>query len=101
MLFIWKGKGLWVFVIIGICLVITGSFFASLAHHRSIGLLLAALVNWFVGKNLNKNTKRDLIDEKTKEKITIDNSHTFFFINMEWWSIILIILGILTYIDEN
>ena len=80
MFFVWKGLGFWVFIITGICLVVSNSFLDSYQHHRSIAFLVAAIINWYFGKAVNKDTKKTYIDEKTKEKLEIDNSHTFFFI---------------------
>jgi hypothetical protein len=50
-----------------------------------LGLLLAALVIWPLGRRLNRG-ERVLRDEATGEQVVLRPNHSLFFIKMEHWA---------------
>lgn len=92
---VWSGFGFLTAVLALLGLLIGNSLPGSIPYHASIGILLGAVVNWFVGKKLNNTPGRILVDEETGERLQYKRKHTFFWIAMEWWSIILVVLAVL------
>lgn len=57
-----------------------------------IGLTLAAAINFALGRFLNNPSKdRIVLDEVSGERIALKKRSTFFFIPMEWWSVLMIV----------
>ena len=54
-----------------------------------LGLLAAAAVNWVVGRRLNSQPGREMIDKTTGQTLVLRRRHSLFFIRMEWWSLVL------------
>tara|TARA_B100000965_G_scaffold278010_1_gene235816 strand:- start:6 stop:344 length:339 start_codon:yes stop_codon:yes gene_type:complete len=50
-------------------------------------LLTSAISCWFGGKKVNGGKPKLLIDPETNEQVLLKKSHTFWFINLEYWSI--------------
>jgi hypothetical protein len=65
-----------------------------------IGLFLipAGAITWFLGKRMNRNAERTLVDPNTGEPVVIRNHHTLFFVRVEWWGPIMAVLGIFLFI---
>lgn len=63
----------------------------------SVALFIAATVVWFLGKSLNKNTERILLDPKTGQEVKIVNTHSLFWIRVEYWAPILVVFGIINF----
>ena len=61
----------------------------------ALGLLVAAAVNWFVGHRLNSDPGRELVDKATGETVILRRSHRLFFIPMQWWSLVMVALGLI------
>jgi len=57
-------------------------------------LLTASVLYWFLGKQMNKNSKVLATDQKTGQEIVINNAHTFMFIRVEYWSFITLALAL-------
>ncbi len=60
------------------------------------GLLLSAVIVWFVGRKLNDPSKgRIVTDVETGERLLLQNRHTFFWIKAEYWALIVpIVVGV-------
>ena|SRR5438445_492485 len=58
-------------------------------------MALAAVPTYLVGRSLNRKIAgRKLIDAETGEAVVMPhNTHSFFFIPMEWWGVILPAVG--------
>ena len=97
---VWSGYGFLTAIFALVGLLIGNSLLGSVPFHSSIGIILGAVANWFVGKKLNSVPGRTLIDEETGERLEYKRSHTLFWIAMEWWSIILTLLAILMGFSE-
>src|SRR5262245_24434344 len=91
----WRGAGILTLIIFIV------AFLADLAIHEifhvrnaylSAGtIMLAAVVNWFVGNALNR--------EMRKAGTSPFKRHSFFFIPMEWWSLPIIAFAILIFVN--
>ena len=55
---------------------------------------------WIIGKRLNRNNRRRLIDPKTNEEVILINNHSFFGVKIENWGLILGIFSVLSFITE-
>lgn len=65
--------------------VIVHSEWRSAAIAR--GILADAGANWFVGRKLNRQPPRELINAMTNEPMLIYERHKLFWIPMPYWSI--------------
>lgn len=91
---VWSGFGFLTAVICIVGILIGNSLLSSVPYHFEIGLLLAAVTNWFVGKKLNSVPGKILKDEQTGEVFEYKRNHTLFWLPMEWWSVGMTILAI-------
>lgn len=57
--------------------------------------LVAAGVNWFVGTRPNGRSGWELIDAQTGQRIMLRRRHTLFWIPMQYYSVLLLLLGLL------
>ena len=48
---------------------------------------------WIIGKRLNRNNLRRLIDPETNEEVILKSNHSLFFIKIRYWGLL---LGIFT-----
>jgi hypothetical protein len=73
-------------------------FYQKEAWPLALAFVVAGVVTWFVGKRLNARAARSTIDEATGQKLTIGGSHTFFFVPMHYWAVVLIALAALPFV---
>lgn len=100
---IWKGWGFLVAVFVfGASLAMelvtesmTGDdrFYQAQAWPLAVALFVAGVVTWFVGKHFQGRGGRVVIDKATGQELTIGGSHTFFFVPMHYWGVVLIALA--------
>jgi hypothetical protein len=57
--------------------------------------VVAAGVVWLLGVYLNKKQAKRLVDPATGQDVVLKPNHSLFFIRMEYWAAILLLLGIL------
>lgn len=107
MFIIWKGWGILVIPIVAVCFVVIGGIVATIgaalgASSQSTGFLIMALsagasgfVSYVVGKRLNAGPGRVLVDKETGREITLKNSHSLFFIKMEYYGYVFAVIGAL------
>lgn len=93
---VWTGRGFLIVIVLILSLFIS---LLTLPKDLSdygfiISLFISALFSWFFGSKWNSN-KKILTDEKTGEKLILINKHSLFWIPMQYWGIILSLLGIL------
>ncbi|MBU0504555.1 MAG: hypothetical protein ABII18_05730 [bacterium] len=101
---IWRGWGILALVIPAITWIIIPLIFKELVSHETysvyyryssaFGIFLGAIPLWFLGRKLNRGGARTLVDEKTGEKVVLQANHSFFFIKMEYWSILFILFSL-------
>jgi len=56
----------------------------------AVSLLLAGVANYWLGRRLNMGAERTVVDEQTGERLILRRTHTFFFIRMEHWGLVLL-----------
>lgn len=102
---IWTGWGILVPLLVGAGLALTQLVMNAIfgpnyyeTHNDVggwIGVGIAVISIWFIGKKLNDKPGRTLIDKQTGKEIIFKRRHTFFFINMEYWAIIVLVLAVI------
>jgi hypothetical protein len=105
---IWKGWGFLVAVFaFGASLAmelitesVTGDpdFYQKQAWPLALAFVAAGVVTWFVGQALHTRGGRTVIDKATGQELTIGGSHTFFFVPMHYWGLVLIVLATLSFV---
>ena len=101
---IWSDWGILVFVIALLNLIIPEVISKSIGINSNlifeVGLIISGIICWMLGKRLNRISERVLIDRETGEEIRVKGrKHSLFFIKMEYWAPVLIILGIVSIIN--
>ena len=94
----WTGSGLLAAVFIGLGLALhpyLGQFLQQIGiteqkHHEAVGLLVAAVLCWFVGRRLYRNGERVFVDKATGHEFAVKPSHTFMFIPMHYLGMLLV-----------
>ena len=95
---VWSGFG-FVTVIFGIVAVGLGIMLGSAGlaegYGLGLGLLIAAVGNWFAGKALNDPARgREMIDAKSGQRVIFRPNHSLFWIPVQWWSVVLALGGL-------
>lgn len=101
---IWKRYGfvvplLLIAIIIAFDLVGASDLFRSSRLKNAMIFTVYGVVLWFLGKKLNKDIKKELIDKATGQTVSLDLSSTFFFVKVEYWSLVVMVFTVLLYID--
>jgi hypothetical protein len=90
----------------GVLAVLIPALFAFLGYEighgkgAAIGVILSAIPIWLIGRRLNGSPakQRTLVDEQTGQRFVIASQrHTLFFINLEYWALAAIALGVFLY----
>jgi hypothetical protein len=77
------------------------SFYPGNPWLRLVALIAGAVAVWFVGRWLNGRPGRVVIDKATGQEITLRARHTLFFIPMQYWAPIMVLIGLwLTFIPN-
>ena len=107
---IWRGWGILVALIAGgaVVLMQVGSDAllgpGTYARHNGwllpVGLLVAALLIWPLGRRLNGRAARTLLDPATGQQVTLRRDHSLFFIRMEYWAAILALAALVLAVAE-
>ena len=58
-----------------------------------LGWLAGALANWVLGRQLNGAPGRELVDPRTGQRILLRRRHTLFWIPMQYYSVVMLVLG--------
>ncbi|MBS9773601.1 MAG: hypothetical protein KGV59_00370 [Tenacibaculum sp.] len=92
---IWSGRGFLLVLVLFASFVFCGFVLPpEMAKYIFVfSAYITGLFGWFFGKKWNIKNERNLIDEETGERIKIRNQHTLFWIPMQYWGIIFLILG--------
>ncbi|WP_010233578.1 hypothetical protein [Clostridium arbusti] len=101
---IWSGWGFLVAIILFInsfigellCRYITGNneYYQQNSWPLTVVLILTGVICWFLGKYLNKPNDKVYIDKQTGKEVRLSKTHKLFFIKMEYWGPILVIIGL-------
>ena len=100
---IWEGHG----YLAGLIPVINFILFSLIPLPDDLflkGLFISTGVSsyllWIIGKRLNRNNRRRLIDPKINEEVILKSNHSLFFVKIEDWGLILGIFSVLSFITE-
>jgi len=67
----------------------------------AVSLFPSGIVCWTVGSFLCRRPKQVLIDTETGEKVVVDRgNHTFFFLPMDLWGPLLIVIGLVVLVVD-
>lgn len=100
---VWKGFG---FVVPLIYLLLTTAIREGLSAvgtednlALAVGVVLSAISVWFVGKKMNNPDRaKRVIDVENGEEILLMNTHTLFWVKVEYWAFIVpIVLGAIVF----
>ena len=69
------------------------NFYQREAWPLALAFAIAGVITWFLGKTLHERGGRVVIDKATGQELTIDAKHTFFFVPMHYWGVVLIALA--------
>ena len=105
---IWRGLGCLVPVIAFFMLSVVTVAFESIFPNPKyvdenpwtwmiLGLCAAAPI-WFIGRILNNQPGRTVIDKQTGEEIELRRKHDLFFIPMELWGLAIAVIGVIAMI---
>lgn len=95
---IWRGWGILVLLIAAAiavpCGIVAGSLMGSQASGLggAVGCVLAAVAVYFVGQKLN--APKQGFHPATGQPVEYRNSHTFFFVPMQYWAFILPVFAV-------
>ncbi|WP_018248368.1 hypothetical protein [Orenia marismortui] len=102
---IWSGAGILVPIVTFLSLILSElsieflfnsqNYYQEHGWPKLVGFLIAGVICKITEKKLNKNWNSIFIDKETGEEVVIKTKHTFFFITMEMWGMIMLpIFGI-------
>lgn len=101
---IWQGLGFLAAVIpfavlvltqLGIDAVAGESYYTANDWVKLLAVLIAAPMVGGLGYYLNRQPGKVLIDPETNQKVELKRRHTLFWVPMEYWSIVILALGVL------
>ncbi len=58
--------------------------------------VVAAAFNWWLGTRLNNRPGRELVDSRTGQVVILRGRHTLFWIPMQYYSVLMVLLGALS-----
>jgi hypothetical protein len=100
----WQGLGFLVAVIVFGCslaanlicnAIVGGGYFDQHQWPVAVSLILSAAICWFLGSYLRKKSDRVAIDKETGREFVVNHSrHTLFFIPLQYWSPILLLIAL-------
>lgn len=103
MVLVWKGWGVLVMILPVLFGIIIELTLNAIRVEESVfeyglvyGFSLSAIVCFLLGRKLNDpSNDKELVDPKTGETHMLKIRHTFFWIPMQWWSIAMVLLGVM------
>lgn len=97
---VWKGLGILALIIpIGFAIIFYLLFGDDMLY-LGAGYSIGAILVWFVGKWLNKDSERIETDPKTGQQTILKMVHSMFWIRMELWAPIMLFIGVLVAIRD-
>ncbi|WP_019637128.1 hypothetical protein [Paenibacillus fonticola] len=98
---IWKGWGILNVVVFGIVLAIVQGILSAIGLGETdsqlplaLIFIVSGMIIWFLGKALNANSGKILVDPETGEQYRMGTQHSLFFIPMHYWGLIGLVLGL-------
>jgi len=106
---VWKGWGLMALGIPVICSLLTGfivnyhfgeGFYKASSWPMPVAFLVSAIPVFILGYKLNNKPGRIVVDIETNEQIELKTIHSFFWIPMQYWGIIIVCISIWMYLSN-
>lgn len=99
----WSGYGFLVPLVTFVCALFTEMGVEAVTHDSEyyqthgwplgLGLLIAAAALYALSERLGRAPTRVLVDEETGERVEMRRRHSFFFVPMKGWAVVLVVLG--------
>ncbi|TVO72256.1 hypothetical protein [Sedimenticola selenatireducens] len=103
---IWKGWGILAIIIPLLCSLLVGEalnsmygdgFYKASTWAMPLVLFLSSVPLTFIGYKLNKRQGRILIDPENNEKVELRETHTMFWIPLQYWGGVITAIAIWMY----
>ncbi len=103
---IWTRWGIVVGLLGFACLILTqlgvnaamqdGRFYQDHGWPKMLGLWIAAATSWPLGRYMNRDTERHLVDPASGQLVAVHSGggHTLFFVPVQYWWVVFLILGV-------
>jgi hypothetical protein len=108
---IWKGAGFIVAVVAFLMLLLTelsvealfkdDSYYQTHGWPKLLAFVIAGCIVLVIGKYLNKKDDKVLIEKETGKEIVLKSEHSLFFIRVEYWGYILVVLGVIFFFVKS
>lgn len=103
-MFIWQGAGAVVLIIAILAALLTNivtsrvfdenNYFQTHSWAQAVALWLSGAGCWFLGRYLHGRPGQIVIDKATGVAVTVKPVHSMFFIKLEYWGPILLVIGL-------
>ena len=97
---IWSGLGFLVVLIPLVISIFTIGYLGNSNLVFYLGFVVSAVLIWMIGRKMNNKPGREVVDKKTGEEIILKQNHSLFWIKMEYWGILIGILGIFLVLND-
>ena len=106
---VWKGWGLLSLVIPLVCALsmefavdynFGNGFYKTASWPLPLAFLISSIPVFIIGFKLNSKIGRILIDPENNEKIELKVIHSFFWIPMQYWSVIMVGVSVWMYLSN-
>jgi hypothetical protein len=77
-----------------------GTYSGHAARRAPVGLLVAAVILWPLGRRLNGGEQRQLVDPKTGQTFVVRKEHSLFFVRMEYWAVSLAVVAVIVFVSS-
>lgn len=87
---VWQGFGFLVALVPVVILLLFSmlGIDKNFKYSEEVTLLATAIIVWVVGRKLNSQPAKILIDPQTNQEVVFKNKHTMFWIPMEYYAIL-------------
>ena len=100
MIIVWKGAGILAALIpIGTVWIIH-NYIGQSPEYTGFALILSALPVWTLGRRWNSTPDQEYIEARSGARYRARSRHSFFWINMEYWALVLLAWGLYQYTTE-
>ncbi|WP_066504477.1 hypothetical protein [Abyssisolibacter fermentans] len=99
----WSRGGILVLVVLVLAFMLMGFLFDTITGIDDytdghglpdvLAFALSGVICWFMGRALNKPKGKVYIDPETGNQVVFSKTHTLFFIKVEYWGIILLVIA--------
>ena len=72
-----------------------GTYESNSALWGGIGVLIGGAATAALGLRLNRQPGRRLVDEQSGERVELKPKHSLFWIKMEYWGAVLVVVGVI------